>query len=48
MHPPAARIKIVCAQEMVCLEPALAKTGPQRLEPEATWTASQTLTFSKL
>ena len=47
-HPLAAQIKFVCVQEMVCLEPAVAKTGPQRLEPEATWMASQTLTYSKL
>lgn len=33
---------------MICLEPALAKTGPKSLEPGGSWSASQTLTVSKL
>lgn len=35
-------------QTMVCLEPALAKSGPKSLDPGSVWSASQTLTFAKL
>ena len=32
-------------QEMVCLEPAVAGSGPVTLEPGKTWTAKQTLSI---
>lgn len=35
-------------KEMICLEPAMAKSGPKSLEVGGSWSASQTLTVSKM
>ena len=34
---------VPCFQEMVCLEPAVAGSGPVTLQPGKTWRAKQTL-----
>ena len=41
-------VKPAGMQRMICLEPALAKSGPKSLEVGGSWSASQTLTVAKM
>ena len=40
---PAAASSYVSMQEMVCVEPAIAPSGPVTLKPQKTWHGAQTI-----